>query len=117
MKLKQLKTFWIFTFLLAISIVRSEVIPVSSFNSQINEHVQQGQSHDEHVQIIAELLSNVEDENDELRRKNLLQPATINSIDLVIRLCRYSTPLAFLFRPNSWKPSIPLRLKTSTYRI
>lgn len=117
MQLKHLKPFWIFIFLLAISVVRSEINPVYSFNSHIKEQLQSGQSHDEHFLIIAEPLSNIEDDNDELRRKNLLDPNSLNSNDVVIQLCRYSFPLAFLFRPNSWKPSIPLRLKTSIFRI
>lgn len=117
MHLKQLKKFWILAFILTITIVRSEVNPSSSFNGLIHEQIQQGSSHDQHLQIIAEPISNVEDEQEEVHRKSNIEPVTLNSHEVVIRLCRFSSPLAYLFRTSSWEPSISLRLKTSIYRI
>lgn len=117
MHLKQLKAFWIFIFILAISSVNSESKSVSKFNFSVSEQFQQGCSHKEHSNLIAEPVSNFKEDQDESHRKNNFEPSALKFNNLVFRFCRFSNPLASVFRTNSWEPSISVRLMTSTFRI
>jgi hypothetical protein len=117
MQLNMLKTYWVILFLFAISIVKSDVSLISAALPELNEQVQQGTSHERHYQFLAEPVSNVEDELDESRKKNGNDCLTFKSNYFVVCISSLSPMVGFLFRYSACQSSIPIRLRTSIFRI
>lgn len=117
MQLNMLKTYWVLIFILAMTIVKSDNSLISAASPVLNEQVQQGTSHHEHFQLFAEPITNVEDEQDETRRKIGIEGIALNSSYFVECLARLSPMVGYLFRFSIRQSSIPIRLQTSIFRI